>query len=276
MRPMHRADLAIRELLHRCHGIDADLFDPAFFHTVMQRRMHAVECATSEDYGRLLAASSEEAKRLHEQLTIHYSEFMRNTLTFAVLEKLVIPALVQKKREEGKKELRVWSAACAAGQEAYSLAMLLEEHVAAVGHGLQYRIFATDQDEAQIALAQKARYAASAVQNLTVKQLARWFTRSGASYVLDAVLQSRVESSVFNLLDDHLQVPPASIFGNFDLVFCANLLFYYADDAQERILHKVARSLAPGGCLVTGDAERAALSRLGYQEMVPLSAVFRL
>jgi chemotaxis methyl-accepting protein methylase len=273
---MHRTDLAIREILHRCHGIDAKSFDAVFFHAALLRRMSAVDCATPEEYGRLLETSAEEARHLHERLTIHHSEFMRNPLTFAVLEKIVFPALVQKKRAEGKKELRVWSAACAAGQEAYSVAMLLEEHVAAAEHGLQYRIFATDQDETQIALAQKGRYAASAVQNLTVRQLARWFTRSGSMYTIDAVLQTRLEISVFNLLDDHLQVPPASIFGNFDVVLCANLLYYYADDAQEHILNKVARSLAPGGFLVTGEAERAMLFRHCYQEIAPLSAVFRL
>ena len=125
---MPQSTLRISSLLQRTHGIDVTHYAKTFLLGALRRRMEELSCPSLEAYGEVLAASRDEALKLSKQLTVHHSEFTRNALTFAVLERIVIPALLLRRKTSGKKELRVWSAACAAGQEAYSMAMLLEEH----------------------------------------------------------------------------------------------------------------------------------------------------
>lgn len=262
-------------ILAQEHQIDVSKYDESFLSKSILNRMESIECKTAEEYIDFIALNKKEGQQLSDSLRNNYSTFFRNPLTFSVLERIVLPLLKQKKKGEKKKEIRIWSAACAAGQEAYSIAMLLEEGKNEEGEKLNYRIFATDQCKAQLVEAQKGQFAEADLNNLSLKRAKQWFKKNGENYTINQELKKNIDFSEFDLFSEQFSSPPASIFGNFDLVICANLLFYYRPEYRNIILKKVGSCLTNDGYLITGEAEREIINNAGYKELVSQSAVFK-
>lgn len=232
-------------------------------------------CCIFDEYFKLIEISLEEATLFVNSLQISYSEFFRNPLTYSVLERIVLPSMLQRQKEGKRNELRIWSAACAAGQEPYSLAILLGEISKHTNIKRNYRIFATDQSELQVNEAQQGKYLAADLNNVTLKRVNDWFDKKGDTYVVKQKLKNNIDFSVFDLFDQKFSSPPASIFGEFDLVVCANLLFYYKNEDRKKIIAKAGSCLAKGGYLVTGEVERDILIKYDYKEVFMQSGVFR-
>lgn len=201
-----------------------------------------------------------------------YSEFFRNSLTFSVLERIVMPRIIF---NEKRNSIRIWSAACAGGQEAYSLAILLEEFKNG-DKKVACRIFGTDKDEEQVRIAAQGRYSADQIGNITLKQFKKWFIREEDQFTVIPELKSNIEFSVFDLLSSQYSSPPESIFGGFDIVMCANLLFYYQADSQKTIIEKIKGAMAENGYLITGETERDILINYGFKEVFPQSAIYKI
>ena len=266
----------LTELLLQLHGIDISKYEDSFLHNALLKGASESRCATVEEYGELLRAQRPAADRFLQYLNIHYSEFMRNALTFAALEGIVLPSLIAKIKSGNRKELRIWCAACAAGQEAYSLAMLLEERRVSDPDAPSYRIFATDQSETEIQEALQGRYPATGIQNVSMRRVAAWFTEQGGVYTVREELRANIQFSVFDLFSEQSRFPPESIYGDFDLVLCANLLYYYKPEYRQVILDKARSAIARGGYLVTGETEREILLQNTHVEVIPQSAIFRV
>lgn len=257
-------------------GFDFSCYDDSFLQKSVEKRLSATGISTASAYCTYLATNIIEQKIFFNSLSISYSEFFRNSLTFPLLEQHIFPGLIALKQKNGQSEIRIWSAGCAAGQEAYSAAILLDEMTAERVDRVSFRIFATDRCDSELEAAQKGVYDSAAVRNVRLKHLRKYFTEHGDSYELAENLKARVNFSLFDLLDESATSPPASIYGDFDLVFCSNLLFYYHPDAQKNVLDKVYRSLSPEGYLVTGEAERAIVEKHGgFTSFARPSAIFR-
>ena len=265
----------ITELLLQSHGIDASGYDPSFLSKSIQKRITETQCGSEEAYYILLEKSHEESKRFFDTLQISHSGFFRNPLTFAALERIILPTMVVHTNKTKRKEIRIWSAACAAGQEPYSLAMLLEELKNGDSEKFSYRIFATDQKETQVTEARTGQYAVEALNSLNLMRVKQWFTKCGETYTVKPELKKNIDFSVFDLFSELFSCPPSSIFGDFDLVVCANLLFYYTPEYRKIILEKTGNSLANGGYLVTGEAERDILKNNNFHEVYPQSGIFQ-
>ena len=102
-----------------------------------------------------------------------------------------------------------------------------------------------------------------------MKRAKQWFRKHYETYSVVKKLKKNIDFSVFDLFDDHLSCPPESIFGDFDIVFCANLLFYYKPEFRKIILEKTCNSLAKGGYLITGESERENFSGLCFLKKKP-------
>lgn len=260
-------------VMRDAHGRDLSLFDDAFLAKTLQRRLQATSHASWPAYLDGLAHDGAEAGALCQSLNIGYSEFFRDPLAFAVLEQVILPRLMQ---PSGRAGLRVWSAGCAAGQEAWSIAILLEEQGAGREHPVPFRIFATDHVEAALAAAREGVYEAASVQQLRLKHLRQYFTVTGDAYRISPALKARVDYSVYDLLAESSSSPAAAIYGDFDLIFCCNLLFYYRPEVRQRILDKLCGALRPGGYCVTGAVEREIVARQTVlQAVMPPAAVFQ-
>ena len=250
-------------------------YDERFLGKTLLKRIGEIHCSNADDYLELIMHNTEEASCLLNSLQIGYSEFFRNSLTFSVLEKIILPLLIQKKKDSRRKEIRIWSSACAGGQESYSLAILMEEFKNVGSEKISYRIFATDQNESFLNEARKGYYSENALNNMSLERLHHWFTKKGDTYTVKQELKTNIDFSVFDLFSEQLSCPPASIFGEFDLVICANLLFYYKNEFRQAILGKTGNCLANGGYLITGETERQILIDCNYREAFPESAIFR-
>lgn len=263
----------ILDILLINYGFDASVFEKTFFERSVQKRVADTGSISLGHYLETLFKDSDENKFLRRQLLNGFSEFFRNSLTFAVLEHFILSDYFLSPNPK-RSETRVWSAACAGGHEVYSIAILLEELIRKYNKALNYRIFATDQNTDSVVFAADGKYPTHALKKIPFHYLENWFTRHDDSYEINSKLKSRIDFSVFDLLDTKNLCPPACIFGDFDIIICANLLFYYDNNRQQQIIEKISRCLAEGGVLVTGEAERDIFLKNHWKEVYPRSAIF--
>lgn len=237
-------------------GTDLSIFNASFVESTIDGRMKESKCNTFDDYIACLNNDTTEIDRLKKALNNNYSLFFRNTLTFSFLENHILPLLVKQKMMSQSREIRIWSAACAAGQEAYSVAMLCDEFSKLHHPTVRFTIFATDISADELQKARRGTYSEMNVKNISYERVNNYLTRVGDVFKVKEELNHRVDFSHFDLLSEDCICPSASIFGSFDIIFCANLLFYYRPEIQEKIVHKLNQCLTPGGWLIVGDAEK--------------------
>lgn len=260
----------------KAHGLDLHRFDETFLTKSLNKRQAATSCKSAEAYVALLANDKAEAETLLHSLHISYSEFFRNPFSFTLLEQLILPALCDAHEESRRSEIRIWSAGCAAGQEAWSIAILLDELTGARENSCPYRIFASDLSEPDLALARAGVYHADALGNLRLRHLHKYFSRQGENFAVAPRLRRRITFSTHDLLEESTTCPPESIFGNFDLMLCSNVLLYYRPEMQRFIISKAHRCLTPGGYLVTDDSERQIVEGAGgFRWLFPPAPVFQ-
>lgn len=254
---------------------DLSVYDDAFLQNIINNRRRELAMVNGCEYLNYLEICPEETTVFKTRLTNSYSEFFRNPLTFSYLEQVILPQLAEKKRIRMENEIRIWSAACASGQEAYSMAILCDELIESKKADISYLIFATDIDPEVLEQAQKGHYQPAALGKVTLKRTQTYFSRKGENYHIAPRIKQYVDFSVFDLLSDQGSCPPVSIYGNFDLIFCSNLLFYYKPEYRNQMLEKIGNSLAKGGYLITGEAEREIIKGNNYREVFINSAIFQ-
>ena len=187
------------------------------------------------------------AQEVVQAMTINETYFFRDRVPFDMLRELILPEIIAARAAQ--KRLRIWCAASSTGQEPYSISMILDEFGARLA-GWRVEIVATDLSEAALAKAKKAVYSQFEVQRgLSTEQLLRYFDQIGDMWQLKETIRSRVDYRHFNLLSDY------TAFGNFDLIFCRNVLIYFEPDRKADVLNRMTRLLSPDGLLALGSSE---------------------
>ncbi len=265
----------IFQLLSVSHGIDISKYDNSFLRKSLANRCSCTGINSLQEYYIFLKTNPDEAVLLCKSMQNSFSEFFRNPLTFSYLEQVILPLLIENKKISAEKEIRVWSAACASGQEACSIAILLDEISETSMQGVPYRIFGTDIIDQELSYAKKGIYSDSSLNKVTFKRFRKYFSKVGDRYKISPKLLSGIDYSFFDLLSEQNCCPPASIFGNFDIIFCSNLLFYYKDNYRKKILEKIGQCLSPGGYLITGESEREIAKQHNYRETLMNTCVFK-
>ncbi|WP_437932985.1 CheR family methyltransferase [Sorangium sp. So ce341] len=238
---------SLLDLVRERSGIDFKRYKQATILRRLRRRMAATDTDTIDEYMRYLAEHPEEHQRLVNSFLIKVTEFMRDPDLFAHLRDVVLPALVAHARNDNK-SLRIWSAGCATGEEAYSLAILVSELLGPELESFNVRIFSTDLDSEAVAFARRGVYGASAVEELPSDLVDRYFVAIDGQYQVKKRIRNL---TVFGEHDLGQRAP----FPHLDLVLCRNVLIYFTSDLQRRTLHLFAFSLREGGYLVLGKAE---------------------
>jgi chemotaxis protein methyltransferase CheR len=244
-------------LMFEKYGIDISFYDESFLEKTIHGRMGLNSIFTEDDYYHNLSNDSGEALLFNDSLSNFHSEFFRNPLTFALLEQVVFPRIFNERAKNHIHEVRIWSAGCAAGQEPYSLAVIAEDLKNDLSLPISYLIFATDKSLKQLGIARQGTYDFHAVQNVSLNHVKKYFSNSENSYTINDCIKQQVDFSPYDLLDQESSSPASSIYGDFDLIMCSNLLFYYKPEIQKSILSKFMHSMRPGGFLVTGEAEKS-------------------
>lgn len=259
--------------LAETHSTDLTAFDEEFLIKSLIRKSDSMGMKNPLHYCKHLKENALEADSFFQSLFITYTQFFREPFLFAYIEQRIIPNLIHQAPEGS--EIRVWSAGCSSGQEAYSLAILLDEQLKSVSKTLRFRVFATDVSAESLAAARKGVYSSGDIQNVRLKHIQTCFSESDGRYAVIQRIKDNVNFSCYDLLDADSANPPDSIFGNFDIVCCNNLLMYYKKDVRLFILHKIEGSLAPTGTLTVSEAERAFVkNNTGFQPIIAPVAVF--
>ena len=237
------------DLLHQKSGFDFRLYKTGTIRRRLERRMALLQIDLWTVYLERLEASPEEREALCRDLLINVTSFFRDRDAFAALEESVLRDIVT--RAEPHREIRVWVPACSTGEEAYSIAILLQKQIDRSGRDLQFRVFATDLDARAIEMAGQGNYDASIAQRMRPEVLRRCFDPMADRYVVKRPLRERVVFAVHDVAQD----PP---FTRMDLVSCRNLLIYLRPELQSHVLGLIHFALNPNGYLFLGTQERPA------------------
>jgi len=182
-----------------------------------------------------------------EAMATNETFFFRDRAPFDDFHKVMLPKLIAARQTQ--RRIRIWCAASSTGQEAYSLAMILDEEFVKL-HGWLVEIVATDVSHAVLDLAREGSYSQFEVQRgLPISHLLRHFQREGERWRINEHLRSRVRFEPFNLLSSFNEL------GRFDVIFCRNVLIYFDIANKRSVLTRMADVLAPDGYLVLGSAE---------------------
>jgi two-component system, chemotaxis family, CheB/CheR fusion protein len=255
--PEESSDDETRELerfleeLHRNRGVDFRSYKRATILRRLGRRMAATGCESIEEYSRYVEEHPEEYRQLIGAFLIKVTKFFRDPELFDYLKEEVLPGLIEKAREE-ESQLRIWSAGCATGEEAYTLAILVSEALSREAGLFNVRIFATDIDEDAVRIARRGLYPPSALKGLSEEQIGRYFVEEDGSYQVKKQIRGMI---VFGERD----LAQRSPFPHVDLVVSRNVLIYFSNELQRRALQLFAFSLRDGGYLVMGKAESPSL-----------------
>ncbi len=211
----------------------------------IERRMAATHVSNLNDYLTLVEANPEELEHLGKDILISVTAFFRDPDSFAALKK-VLGELIQNKQTGD--EIRIWVPACATGEEAYTIAILLAEILGNAAIHYRIQIFATDIDLNALAIARKGSYAESALADLDSGLVMRYFQKVGNRLEVTRALRDMVVVARQDLVQD----PP---FLRLDMVSCRNMLIYLQNDLQTKVLTTFHYSLSPGGVLFLGKSE---------------------
>ncbi len=213
----------------------------------IERRMAVHRIQSLSGYLKYLQQAPAEVDELFRDILIGVTSFFRDPEAFKALEEQVIPRLFADKQADA--QVRIWSAGCSTGEEAYSLAILLAEHQDALKQNFKLQVFATDIDSRAIAAARVGRYPASIAADISPERLARYFTSEpGGTF--------RIHKSIRDILifseQDVIKDPP---FSRLDLICCRNLLIYLGRELQRKLIPLFHYALNPGGQLFLGTSE---------------------
>ena len=235
-------------LLRAQTGHDFSKYKPSTIHRRIERRLAVHQIDTIEAYLKYLQQRPAEVEALFRDLLIGVTSFFRNPDAFKALEEKVIPRLFAGKPAGGA--IRVWSPGCSTGEEAYSLAILLQENLERLKKSYKVLVFATDIDSQAIATARAGIYPASIAGDISPERMARFFALEpdGNAYRIHKGIRDLLVFSEQNVIKD----PP---FSKLDLVSCRNLLIYMGGDLQKKLIPLFHYALNPGGFLLLGTSE---------------------
>jgi len=247
--------MPILDYLMEKRGFDFAGYHPPMLARRIAQRLTATSSANFGDYLSFLQKNAAELDQLIDVITINVSRFFRDTLTFEIIADRILPTIIREKIQAGDQSLRIWSAGCAKGEEPYSLAILIHELLDKEGIAMNLHLFATDIDGKALKSAGEAVYQLRSVEHMKHRLLKKYFTPDSSEFRLLPEIKNMVTFTPYDILDKKHGVPPESVFGNFDLVLCRNLLIYFNIEYQEIIFEKLYHSLANHGYLILGEAE---------------------
>ncbi|MBW2117970.1 MAG: protein-glutamate O-methyltransferase CheR [Deltaproteobacteria bacterium] len=254
--------LVLRKKIFRERGLDLSQYREKCLKRRIDVRLRTTGVHNYLEYMAVLKKDPSEYDRLFDALTINVTNFFRDKNTYRVIEKTVIPELISSKKRKGKRIIRVWSAACASGEEPYSMAILFHEILGERIGDYLISIYATDIDEKVMEKAKRAEYEAGTFSEVDAKILRRYFNRN-LKYSLKEEIKKMVRFKRHDLISDR---PLAHL----DIILCRNVLIYFSRDLQIRLFDKFYVALNRDGYLILGKTESLAGESAGLFQPVSI------
>ena len=237
----------IRGLIETRSGILFDDSRERFFSTRVVEHVESRKLTHGTDLLRLIKNSNVEYDSLLQRLLTQETSFFRYPAVFEALEKKVLPDLHMKKFWESPRSLRVWSAGCATGEEAYSIAMTVADAIE-FADAWNIHILATDVSRQALDHAEHGVYEPRDLDTVNPRQREQYFSRLGDHYVVRPRIRNLVTFAPMNLAQ-------VVYMGKFDCIFCMNVLIYFSEERQAQLIQRFYEYLEPGGYLFLGHAE---------------------
>jgi len=237
---------ALLDYLKKNRGSDFTGYKRQSLMRRITRRMQMVDITDYRDFQDYLEVHPEEFTNLFNTILINVTSFFRDKDAWDFLAEEIIPEMLASKKDS--EVIRIWSAGCASGEEAYTIAMLMIEALGEESFKNRVKIFATDIDEAALTQARMATYLAKEVEPVPSELRGKYFTIAGGSYIFKADLRSSIVFGRHDLIQD----APIS---HLDLLVCRNTLMYFKSETQSKILSRFHFALNDSGIIFLGRAE---------------------
>lgn len=257
----------LQALVYQECGMYFDARRTHFLQDRLQRRLRERRMDSFYSYYRLLisAEGKEELARLLEDLTVNETSFFRNKAQLELFHKHILDEMIRKKEADGDRYIRIWSAGCSTGQEPYTVAMLVADALAyhqlrmpspenttwpkpLVPPPWRVEIAASDISYAVLRHGQEGIYSENQMATVDYNYRLRYFDKVGERYAVKKAVKELVYFDFHNLKTEFL--PQRN-----DVIFCRNVMMYFDEAEQCRLIEKFHRCLAPGGYLLVGHAE---------------------
>lgn len=250
---MSEMDLVkVRALIYQETGMLFEDKKDYYITARIQQRMGATGFKTFNEYYRALVFSpqKEELQKFIEAITINETYFFRDFPQLQGFAEKVLPPYLEKKKSVGDFRLRVWSAACSTGEEAYTLSIILQEMIEDYSNW-NAEIQATDIDRNVLAHAENGQYGERSMKETPIPYKQKYFSKHGDQWQVGKRAKDPIRFSQTNFID---RLAMRGMRG-FDFVFCRNALIYFDDESRKKVVNSLYDSLVPGGYLFLGHSE---------------------
>jgi chemotaxis protein methyltransferase CheR len=239
-----------RELIYEQTGITFQENQKYLLESRLLSRLQQHKLATYQDYYHYLRFDTYRDKELtvlYELVTTNETYFYRDIPQLETFMQVIVPAVMEANKDS--KQMRIWSAACSTGDEAYTLAIMLADHPPLVSWNIE--ILASDISEAVLTRARAAVYGAHTLRHVPDEPKRKYFVEQKGHFALTPAIKGRVKFMNLNLYDR----PRLKLLRGLDVVFCRNCLIYFDDKAKHQIVTDMQATLKPNGYLVIGFSE---------------------
>lgn len=239
-----------RELLSSRSGMTFSPARAAFLEGRLRRRMAKAGARSLYEYYRIVTTpvtGAGELQALVDEVSVNETSFFRNPSHFEFLATTALPQRLRERQQSGEKRLRIWSAGCSTGQEAYSIAMVFLE-TTIFHESWELSLVGTDVSARAVQTARGGEYEEARLDGVSADRRQRFFEKRGSKYSVRSWVRRGIEFVRGNLLDG----PP---WPEADIVFCRNVMIYFDEAHQQRLARRLAEALVPGGYLFLGHTE---------------------
>ncbi|WP_246054271.1 CheR family methyltransferase [Antarcticibacterium flavum] len=256
----------ILHLINEKTGLDFREYKHSTLARRVARRVNVCKCNSLAEYYHTLKDNEEEVNILYREFLIGVTKFFRDSEVWTILRDTVIPELVTEKDET--EVLKIWDVGCSTGEEAYSLAMFLNEEIEKQEKHIEVKIFATDISQKHLDIGSQGVYSESIVADVAPHLLQKYFISKQEGYQVVEKIRRMVIFSKHNIIKN----PP---FSNMDMVFCRNLLIYFQPTIQKKALNVLHYGLKEDGVLVLGTSESVQTHREYFQDISRKWKIYR-
>jgi chemotaxis protein methyltransferase CheR len=237
----------IRSFVEHRSGMHFDHATHGLFSGRVREHIASRRLSHAGDLLRLMQGSNQEYELLLERLLTREDSFFRHPEMFAALEKTLLPEIKMRKFWDSPRSLRVWSAACGAGHQAYSIALTITT-VLELDQSWTVYLLASDLSRQAIQHAQRGVYSRGELASLTTAQMDSAFARIGDQFLVKPCIRNLINFAVLNVAD-------CAYMGQFDCIFCTDLLRYFPEDRRQAVARRLYDYLEPGGYLFLNQAD---------------------
>ncbi|MBP1993554.1 CheR family methyltransferase [Paenibacillus eucommiae] len=243
---LEEEQVALFAILKQASGVDFTYYKKKSILRRLQRRMSMKGFYHIGDYNRFLMENPDEVAALQKDFLIGVTHFFRDPEAFAIIAEKILPQIFEQRAEN--KQIRVWVAGCSTGEEVYSIAILIKQHMESIGTEYEVKIFATDLDKESIQFASRGVYPDLITRSVSPEHLKKYFTLQGSEYQVNKEIRQMIVFAQHNMLKD----PP---FIQLDLVTCRNMFIYLEPEMQRKVISLFHFALKLDAFLFLGPSE---------------------